>query len=272
MVPVKTRRKRNPEGRMSLGDHLVEFRKRLMIAGIAIVLGMVVGWFLSDYVWDMLRGPIERIAREGRNAQLAYQDVSGAFDLKLQIAFFIAIIISSPVWLYQIWAFLAPGLTGKERRWGVAFIGTAVPLFLLGALAGWYIFPNIVHLLTSFAPPEDAQFMDPRKYLDFVIKLMLAIGVGFVLPVFLVLLNFIGVLRGRSIIKSWRVAILCILIFTALATPAADVMSMFLLAIPMIVLYMGAALIAVLHDRRVDKRRAAEFAEYGLDEPNGGTA
>ncbi|GAA1792657.1 twin-arginine translocase subunit TatC [Leucobacter iarius] len=272
MVPVKTRRKRNPEGRMSLGDHLVEFRKRLMIAGIAIVLGMVVGWLLSNQVLNLLRGPIIAIAKTGRNAQLNYGDISGAFDLRLQIAFFIAIIISSPIWLYQIWAFLAPGLTGKEKRWGIAFLGAAVPLFLGGAYAGWIVFPNIVRLLTSFAPSEDAAYVAARTYFDFVLKLMIAMGIGFVMPVFLVLLNFIGVLRGQSILKSWRIAILCIMLFTALATPAADVWSMFLLAVPMVVLYMGAALIAVLHDRRVDKRRAAEFAEYGLDEPNGGTA
>lgn len=258
---------------MSLGQHLVELRKRLLISAIAIVVGLVAGWLLSDFVWDVLRQPILDIQRDqGRNAQINYGDVTSAFDLKLQISFFIAVLIASPVWLYQIWAFLAPGLTGKEKRWGVAFLATAVPLFLGGAFAGWLIFPNIVRLLTGFAPPEDAAYMTARSYLDFVLKLMLAVGVGFVLPVFLVLLNFIGVLTGATILKSWRIAILCIVLFTAAATPAADLISMFLLAVPMILLYFGAAGVAVLHDRRVEKRRASEFAGYGLDSPGGGSA
>lgn len=254
---------------MSLGEHLVELRKRLMISAAAIVVGLVIGWILSDHVWDAMREPIIEIAMTGRNAQIAHQDVTSAFDLKLQISFFIAVLLACPVWLYQIWAFLSPGLTGKEKRWGLAFVGAAVPLFLAGAFAGWMVFPNIVRLLTSFAPPEDAQLMNPRPYLDFVLKLMLAIGVGFVLPVFLVLLNFVGAIRGQTILKSWRIAILIIVIFTAAATPAADVISMFLLAVPMILLYFGATGIALLHDRRADKRRAKEMSEYGLDDDDG---
>lgn len=262
---------------MSLGDHLVELRKRLMISALAIVLGLVVGFILSPYVWDVLRQPIYDIAQEqGRTAQINYDDITGAFDTRVQIALFIAVIISCPVWLYQIWAFLAPGLTKREKLYGVGFLCTAVPLFLLGAYAGWLVIPNIVRLLTSFAPPEDAAFMSARKYLDFSTKLLLAIGAGFVMPALLVMLNFLGVVRGKSILKSWRVAILVIILFAGIATPAVDLMSMFLLAAPLIVLYFGAAGIAILHDRRVDKKRAADLAEYGIDDsdtddsPDGG--
>src|SRR5690606_7812788 len=111
----------------------------------------------------------------------------------------------------------------------IGFLGTAVPLFLLGIYAGWTILPNIVRLMSTFQPTEDAFLIDARKYLDFAVKLLLAVGVGFVMPVFLVLLNFIGVVRGMSILKSWRIAILCIILFAAIATPAADIWSMFLL-------------------------------------------
>lgn len=251
---------------MSLGEHLIELRKRLVISAFAIVLGAVAGWFLSDLVWDALRVPIEQIALEqGREANINYGDITSAFDLKLQIAFFLAILLASPVWLYQIWAFLAPGLTGKEKRYGVAFLLTAVPLFLLGALAGWFVLPNIVRLMTSFAPPEDAAFITARSYLDFTIKLMLVIGIGFVLPVFIVLLNFVGVLSAQAILRGWRVAVLIITLFTALATPAADLISMFLLAVPMIILYFTAAGIAHVHDKRLAKRQAEMLSEYDLN-------
>ncbi|QYM77243.1 twin-arginine translocase subunit TatC [Leucobacter luti] len=251
---------------MSLGDHLVEFRKRLMYSAIAIAIALVAGWLLSDLVWDMLRVPIERLGEQGREAVIAYGDITGAFDTKVQISLFIAVLIASPVWLYQIWAFLAPGLTRREKLYGVGFLAAAVPLFLGGAVAGWFVLPNIVRLMASFQPEEDAFFLQARLYLDFTIKLMLAVGIGFVLPALLVMLNFMGILRGKSILKSWRVAILCIILFAAITTPAADLMSMFLLAIPMIVLYFSAAGIALLHDRRVDKRRSAELAEYDLED------
>lgn len=251
---------------MSLGEHLVELRKRLFIAGIAIVLAAIAGWFLADFVWDALRVPVTQIAQEqGRDASINYGDITSAFDLKLQIAFFLAIVIASPVWLYQVWAFLAPGLTGKEKRYGIGFVLSAVPLFLLGAYAGWLVLPNIVRLMTSFAPPEDAAFITARSYLDFTIKLMLVVGIGFVLPVLIVLLNFVGVLSAQSIIKGWRVAVLVIVLFTAIATPAADVLSMFLLAIPMILLYFAAAAIAQLQDRRLAKRQSQMLGEYDLE-------
>lgn len=255
------------EKKMSLGEHLVELRKRLVIAGIAIVLGAIAGWFLSDLVWDALRVPIAQIAAEqGREANINYGDITSAFDLKLQIAFFLAVILASPIWLYQIWAFLAPGLTGKEKRYGVAFLFSAVPLFLLGAYAGWFVLPNIVRLMTSFAPQEDAAFITARSYLDFTIKLMLVVGIGFVLPVFIVLLNFVGVLSAQAILKGWRIAILVIVLFTAIATPAADLISMFLLAIPMIVLYFLAAGIAYMHDKRALKKQDEMLSEYDLEQ------
>lgn len=251
---------------MSLGEHLIELRKRLFISAIAIVVGLVAGWFLSDLVWDALRVPIQQIAVEqGREANINYGDITSAFDLKLQIAFFISILIASPVWLYQVWAFLAPGLTGKEKRYGVGFILAAVPLFLLGAYAGWLVLPNIVRLMTSFAPAEDAAYIAARSYLDFTMKLMLVVGIAFVLPVLIVLLNFVGILSAKAIIKGWRVAVLIIVLFTAIATPAADVVSMFVLAIPMILLYFAAAFVAYLHDRRVLKREKSLIERYNLE-------
>ena len=240
---------------MTLGHHLVELRKRLFVAAASIVLGAIAGWFLSGLVWDALREPIYAIVQaQHRNAQINYPDITSAFDLKLRISFYAGLVVSSPVWLYQIFAFLMPGLTGIEKRYTCGFFATAVPLFLAGCGAGWYVLPHVVELMTGFAPSEDAAFINAQNYFDFVLKLVLAIGVAFVLPVFLVILNFAGVISARSIIKSWRTACLVIVLFTAIATPAADVVSMFLLAIPMLLLYFAAYGIAYLHDRRIAAR------------------
>jgi sec-independent protein translocase protein TatC len=242
---------------MSLGEHLRELRKRLFISAIAILVTAVGGFFVAPFVIEQLRIPIEEIA-VARNAELVYTTVTGAFDLRLQIAVTIAIVAASPIWLYQIFAFLVPGLTKKEKKYTFGFFFSAVPLFFAGAASGWFVFPHMVILLSSFAGDETATFLDAKPYYDFVIKLVLAVGIAFVLPVFLVLLNFVGVLSAKTILKSWRVAILVICIFTAIATPAADVVSMFLLAIPMVLLYFAAVGVATIHDRRAAKR-AAQF-------------
>ncbi len=240
---------------MSLGQHLLELRKRLFLAAAGILVGAIIGWFLSDFVWDALREPIYAIhAAQGRTAQLNYPDITSAFDLKLKIALYVGMIVSSPMWLYQIFAFLVPGLTRKEKQYTYGFLFTAIPLFLAGCAAGWYVLPNIVALMTSFAPAQDAALIVAQSYLDFVLKLMIAIGIAFVLPVFIVLLNFAGVISAASVIKSWRIAILVIVLFTAIATPAADLVSMFLLAVPMVVLYFAAYGITYLHDRRAARK------------------
>lgn len=251
---------------MSLGAHLVELRNRLLISAVAIAVGLIAGWLLAAWVWTMLRAPIEDLQINGRNAVIQHTDVTSGFDTTMQIALFIAVLIASPVWLYQIWAFIVPGLTRREKWHAIGFLGAAVPLFLAGIYAGWSVLPNIVRLMATFAQSQDDFNLTARAYLDLAIKLMLAVGVGFVLPVLLVLLNFIGVLRGTSILKSWRVAILCIILFAGIATPATDLMSMFLLAAPITLLYFLAAGVSIWHDRIADKRRAAEFAEYDFDE------
>jgi sec-independent protein translocase protein TatC len=266
VTTVKGRGARNRERRMSLAAHLIELRRRLFISAIAIVVGGVAGWILTDlFVWEAIQDPVQRVA-EARAAEgvdietaITFPTIASAFDLRLQIAFTLGIVISAPVWLYQIFAFLVPGLNTRERRFTIGFFASAIPLFFAGCAAGWFVLPNIVKLLTSFVPPDAMSLLLAREYIDFVLKLVLAIGIAFVVPAFIVLLNFAGVLSAAAIIKAWRIAILVIVLFTALATPSADVVSMFLLAIPMIGLYFAAWFIARLHDRRVERKQREEF-------------
>lgn len=253
---------------MSLGQHLVELRKRLTRGALAVVAGTVGGWFLYGLIWPLITNPITRIAAaQGADEQqlakiaLNYTGITSAFDVRIQIALAVGVVISSPIWLYQVFAFLVPGLTRREKRFTFGFFFSAVPLFLGGIAAGWFVLPHIVEIMYSFVPDGSTTFFETKAYLDFVLKLVLATGVAFVLPVFLVLLNFIGILQGRTILKGWRWAVLAITIFTAIATPAADVISMILLAIPMVVLYFAAVAVAMVHDRGVAKRAQALEAE-----------
>jgi sec-independent protein translocase protein TatC len=247
---------------MTLGEHLLELRRRLGVIGISIVLAAIGGWFLADPVWGALSEPVIEIAtRRNRDAEINYTSVTEAFDTKIAIALVLGLVMAAPVWLYQIWAFFVPALMRKERRYALGFLVAAIPLFFAGVTAGWLVLPNIVILLTGFAPEQSATLLTAKVYLDFALKLVVAIGVGFVLPVFLVLLNFIGVLSARAIIHGWRWAIVLISVFTAIATPAADVVSMVLLAIPMVLLYFLAAGIAWIHDRRVASKQKKLLAQ-----------
>lgn len=250
---------------MPLGGHLRELRRRILIAFLAIIAGTIYGWWLSDYVFVALQSPIAAVAAEsGRGAALNFDTIAGSFDLRLQISVTIGIVATSPLWLYEIWAFLTPGLVKRERRYGVAFLFSAVPLFLAGCAVGWLVMPHIVELFVSFAPVDSISALSARYYYDFILKLMLATGVGFVLPAILTLLNFVGVITGKSILKAWRIAIIVVITFTAFATPATDIISMFLLAVPMLALYFAAAGIAIINDRRRAKKEAAFLAEEGL--------
>jgi sec-independent protein translocase protein TatC len=242
---------------MPLVQHLLELRRRLMIGALALVLATVAGWFLSTIVLGALEAPLHQIHDStGRTAQLNFPGITSAFDVRFEIALFAGAVLSSPVWLFEIFAFLTPGMNRTEKKYIFGFFFSAIPLFLAGCTAGWLLIPHIVTLMTGFASGGSSTIVTAGDYLDFVIKLILIIGVAFVLPVFLVLLNFLGVLPGKTILHAWRWAILAITLFTALATPSADVISMFLLACPMVVLYFVAVAIAIAHDKRKAKREA----------------
>jgi Twin arginine targeting (Tat) protein translocase TatC len=247
---------------MSLGEHLVEFRKRLIIGVIALLVGMVLAFILTDWIIWAMTEPI-RVVGEQRGMSekvgLMFDTVTGAFDLRLRIAFAVGIILSAPVWLWQLWAFLMPGLTRKETRYTVGFVAAAVPLFFAGCFVGWLIMPHIVEIMASFTPEAAANWFQAKYYYDFVFKLVLVVGISFVIPVFLVALNLAGIMSGKAILKSWRVAVLIAVAFAGLATPAAEVVSMLMLAGILVVLFFAAAGLSLLFDMRRARRTAAEL-------------
>src|SRR3546814_252342 len=170
---------------MSLGAHLVELRRRLMIAAAALLVGMVVAFFITDVVIDVLTKPI-RIVAENRGTDLValnFDTVTSAFDMRMRIAFAIGLLLSAPIWLWQLWAFIMPGLTRKEIRYTWGFLGAAIPLFFAGCVVGVYIMPHVIELMATFVPEQGAQLFTAATYYDFVFKLLIVIGVAFVLPV-----------------------------------------------------------------------------------------
>ena len=243
---------------MPFRGHLVELRKRLIWSAAFILAGAVGGWFLFDPVFALLQQPIIDLAKEENlNASVNFGTVIGAFDLRIQVSIFLGVFVSSPVWLYQLWAFVTPALKRREKKFTLIFLLSAVPLFLTGCIFAWVSFPTFVRTLLAFTPTGSANVISATDYVLFALRILLVFGITFVMPVVLVLLNFIGVLSAKSIIKSWRVAILVIALVAALATPTADPMSMLLVMLPLILFYFVSALIAWLHDRIKAKRSAA---------------
>lgn len=244
---------------MSLRDHLNELRRRVFRAALAILAGSVGGWFLYPTVYAYLTEPILRLQREGHKITVNFGQVGSAFDLQLKMSIFIGILIASPVWVYQLWAFITPGLTRKERRYAMGFVAAAVPLFLAGAYLASLFIPNAVDFLTAFTPTGGSNIFQAQDYLGFLMRTVLAFGAAFLLPVVLVALNLTGLLPGRTVLKAWRWVTVSVFVFAAMATPTPDVTSMFLLALPMLLLFALAIGICLLNDRR----RARVVPEWG---------
>lgn len=256
---------------MPLKAHLIEARNRLFKSALAMLPGVVIGWILYDPLMAALTQPLRDISKERDIvASLNFSGVTTSFDLKLQISLILGLIIASPVWIYQLWAFITPGLTKKERRYTLSYMFASVPLFLAGILAGWVIWPNIVRAMTSFTPPGGSNIMESIDYLRFALQLMLFMGVAFLVPVVLFALNAVGIVRGRTYLKAWRFTILGVTIVSAMAAPGSDVMSMFFLGVPLLVLYFGAIGLCMLNDKRRDRRisKNTQETEATADTPS----
>ena len=250
------RRQRDPEGRMSLGDHLRELRNRITISAIAIIIGGVLGWIYYDQVINALTKPLRelQVGREGV-VNINFAGMTDAFALQLTTSLTVGLIIASPIWLFQIWGFIVPGLTSKEKLVARLFVVAAVPLFLAGCLFAFVMVPKAVAVLLGFTPQGAYNLQDGSQYLNFVLKFIIAFGCAFLLPVFLVALNLVGVLPARAMLKGWRPAVMVILVFAAIMTPTPDAYTMLFLATPMVALYFASVGVAFLLDRRKEEHK-----------------
>ncbi|SDW67113.1 sec-independent protein translocase protein TatC [Arthrobacter sp. cf158] len=255
-------RKGNPEARMALLEHLKELRTRLFRAGIGVIGGTVLAFIVYQPLLDALIEPIKVLnEKDGRASTLNFDGVASSFDLMIQVSVFLGLILASPVWIYQLWAYIVPGLHKKERRMALAFVAAAVPLFLAGILLAWLVLPNAVRVLTEFTPTGGSNFISATTYLAFVLRLLLAFGISFLVPVVLVGLNLAGVIKGVQLIKSWRITLFLVCLFAAMAAPGGDAMSMFYLAAPMLLLFFVAIGICLLNDRRRARRSIKRSAD-----------
>jgi sec-independent protein translocase protein TatC len=251
------------DGQMALSDHLRELRARIIKAVLALAVGFVVALFFFDQLFSLVAHPYleaQHALGSGRTEAVT-EGVAGGFLLYFKLCGLAAVIATSPLWLYQIWAFILPALLPREKRWSAIFVAVAGPLFLIGVVIGYVTLPKGVQILINFNHAGVKNLVEFNDYLSFFIHTLLMFGIAFEIPVFVVMLNRVGVLPA-SVLRSARPWIIVgIFVFAAAATPSTDPFTMTMMAVPMCLLYGVAEVIARVHDRR----KAERGINAGLD-------
>jgi len=243
---------------MSLADHLRELRYRVIVSVLVVIVASVIAAIWYEGLYQVLMLPYLR-ARDllaASNPDIhtmpVISGVTAPFTLALKVCVVAGLAASSPVWLYQLWAFIVPALREREKKYTLAFLGTSIPLFLAGMLVGYYILPQGMAVLIGFTPSgvPVSNLLDVNQFLSLLVQLMVVFGLGFLVPVVVVAANMIGVLTAARLKKVRVYVVFGIFVFGAVATPSTDPFSMLALALPMVALYLIAEAIAHVHDKR----------------------
>jgi sec-independent protein translocase protein TatC len=271
--PTRSGIETSPDGRMSLEHHLKELRYRVCISLAAVVVGTIVGYVFHGTVLHALTSPYCGLPDKYRlvhdRCTLFVSGVLDAFTVTLKLSLYAGIVLSSPVWLFQIWRYITPGLYAHERRYAVSFVSASIGLFAMGGAFAWLTLGKGLHFLLSFATGSNGitSLLSFTSYLSFVVAMVLIFAVSFEFPLVVVMLNRVGVLSAERLRKWSRGIIFGIFVFAAVATPSQDPFTMSALAIPMCLLFGVAVAIATVHDRRKAKALAeAPDALLGDDE------
>ncbi|MCQ0022059.1 twin-arginine translocase subunit TatC [Streptomyces somaliensis DSM 40738] len=260
---------KDPEGRMPLVDHLRELRNRLVKSLLAFIPLMVVALFFAKDIGEFLSLPVPRChgefdpaAQASKCAVLSQTGLTSPFTTFVKVGVGTGLIASAPVWLYQLWAFIAPGLHRSEKKYAISAVALGTPLFLAGGYLAYWVLPHAVPLLLSFSVDGSVNYITVDDMIGMTVKLVLAFGLAFQLPLLLILLNMGGVVSGVKMLGWWRGMVMGIAIFAAIVTPT-DPLSMIVLQVPLTALYFAAVGFALLNDRR---RRRLQGPELGDDE------
>jgi sec-independent protein translocase protein TatC len=254
-------------GRMSLGDHFRELRARVMRVALYLVVGTIIALFFYDQLFSLILDPYNQ-ARDAlgqdTQTQAVITGVGTPLMLQLKISGIAALVATSPLWLYEIWGFIVPGLHKNEKRWTRIFAFTAGPLFLCGVALGYYVLPKGISTLISFTPVGVVQLTEFSGFFTFITRMLLVFGVAFEIPLFVIMLNLAGVVSGKALGRYRPWIIIAVFVFAAVATPSTDPYSMLMLAIPMLVLVILSEMIARLLDRRRGRRTPDEWDDDAI--------
>lgn len=259
---------------MPLVEHLRELRNRLAKGLLAIVLATIVAAFFYEEIINFFTKPVLQsvgcnslftdLAKQekgSRCASIVMMDLLGPFTLALKVSLVAGLILSAPVWLYQLWAFLAPGLHRNEKKYALSFVGVGFPLFVAGGYFAYRVLPTTAQVLIDFTPIGIGNLLTLDKLLDLIARMVVVFGLSFELPLLLVMLNFAGIISAKRMLGWWRAMVMGITVFSAIATPSTDPLTMLALAVPIVVLYFGAVGIALANDARRRRRLEAGPAD-----------
>lgn len=257
---MATKAPKDPEGRMALADHLRELRNRVVKSVLAIVVITIIAAMYHKQIEDFLLKPLPRCTMEtagqfhGKCAQVSNIGLTAGFTWMLKVSLTAGVVATVPIWLYQVWAFVAPGLHKHEKKYAVIFMVCGAPLFLAGVACAILVLPTTVDVLISFTPNNTTPILPPEDYLDIATRMVLVFGLAFEFPLLLVMLNIVGMVTGKRLLGWWRGMVMAITVFAAFATPSADPVSMLTLAAPIWALYFIAVAIALVNDKRKARR------------------
>src|ERR1700750_2441254 len=270
---VNSQRRQNPEGRMPLFDHLRELRNRIVKMALALIAGMTVGFIFFNQAWHIIERPLCHTVVNGHSGcrtagvdQLILNSPLDPFYLRVKVAFIVGVILSSPVWLYQLWSFIAPGLYVREKRWGCIFLATAVPLFLIGNALAYVSLSRSMHYLLGLTPHGVGNYIQVDLYLRFVMTMLLAFGIALEVPLLIVMLNLAGILTHERFRKWRRVLIFGVFLVAAIATPSPDPVTMLILGGACAALVEVAEFIVWRNDRRRARLHPDPYAGLADDE------
>ena len=241
------------DGRMALADHLRELRARLLRSVVVLIAAFVALLFVYDVLLDLILTPYndaKRALGDEVETKAYIKGAAGPLLLQLKLTGVGALILTSPYWLYQIWAFILPGLHAHERKWSRIFVTVAGPLFMAGVATGYYVLPRGLEVLIGFTPAQLENLVEFGEYFSFFTRMLLVFGVAYEIPLFVIMLNLAGVLTGRMLGEYRAWIVLGTFVFAAVATPSTDPFSMLMLAAPMTVLFLISEGIARIIDRR----------------------
>jgi sec-independent protein translocase protein TatC len=267
---LRMQQQANPDGRMPLMDHLRELRNRVVKIALVILIGAGASWAFYNRIWSFLKEPYCRAVTYCNPQQLGhtliYSGVMDGFYLHLKVALIAGVIITSPIWLYQLWAFIAPGLYSREKRWTYLFVGTAVPLFGLGCFFAYLAMSRGLNFFIGMSGGGLTALFTADSYLGYWIAMIIGFGLCFEVPLVLVILNLARVITHQRFKKSRKVIIFLVFVFAGIASPSPDPLTMLLLGGTVVALVEVAEILIYFNDRRYARTHPDLNANLADDE------
>ena len=239
---------------MGVLEHLTELRIRIIRSLIAVLIGAIAGWVLYPEIISFILGPYCETL--GTDCTLRVDEPLEGINTRFMVSTYVGLALAVPVWLWQFWKFVSPGLHKGERRQGLFLVGGGIVLFVAGTTLAFLTLPRALDFLVTIGGTDLITEFRAKAYISFVIKMMLAFGLGFQLPVVLIILQRLGILSYVTLRRQWRYAVVIIVVVVAVLTPSGDPISLLALSVPMYLLYELSILYGWLRARRL--RRISE--------------